>query len=233
MLQVFNAVATNSDPWKNSKRRKALACRELYRHASCAEAWTRELELDHDEAGAKRIELGPVAKLLAPARILTDCKKAYCAELPSKPAVCNQPIPNDNAALVLALTELDAAILSYELDDPEMAKGLAARASFFRVYSIPAEAAALPSASAADEPAPIAVEVFADESLSLNGKTVTQENLAEQVRKLGDPSGLRAVIRADRNAHHGRVIAVLDALKQAGVRKIAFAVSTDAPRAPP
>lgn len=37
-------------------------------------------------------------------------------------------------------------------------------------------------------------------------------------------AGLRAIIRADRAVPWGDVIAVLDALKQAGVAKIAFAV---------
>ena len=35
---------------------------------------------------------------------------------------------------------------------------------------------------------------------------------------------LRAVIRADKTVQHGRVIRVLDLLKQAGVAKIAFGV---------
>ena len=40
---------------------------------------------------------------------------------------------------------------------------------------------------------------------------------------------VRAVIRADKKVEHGRVIRVLDLLKQAGVAKIAFAVAP-APR---
>jgi len=36
---------------------------------------------------------------------------------------------------------------------------------------------------------------------------------------------LRAVIRADKTVEHGRVIHVLDLLKQAGIAKIAFAVT--------
>jgi biopolymer transport protein ExbD len=40
---------------------------------------------------------------------------------------------------------------------------------------------------------------------------------------------IRAVIRADKKVEHGRVINVLDLLKQAGIAKIAFAV-TPAPR---
>ena len=44
---------------------------------------------------------------------------------------------------------------------------------------------------------------------------------------------LRAVIKADAAVTHGRVIHVLDLLKQAHVNKIAFGVTPVAPSAPP
>ena len=44
---------------------------------------------------------------------------------------------------------------------------------------------------------------------------------------------LRAVIKADLSVPHGRVIHVLDLLKQAQVQKIAFGVSPTAPVQPP
>jgi biopolymer transport protein ExbD len=46
---------------------------------------------------------------------------------------------------------------------------------------------------------------------------------------------IRAVIRADKKVEHGRVIHVLDLLRQAGIAKIAFAVTptTKAGEAPP
>jgi biopolymer transport protein ExbD len=44
---------------------------------------------------------------------------------------------------------------------------------------------------------------------------------------------LRAVIKADSAVQHGRVIHVLDLLKQAGVSKIAFGVTPISPVAPP
>jgi biopolymer transport protein ExbD len=40
---------------------------------------------------------------------------------------------------------------------------------------------------------------------------------------------LRAVIRADASVTHGRVIRVLDLLKQAGISKIAFGVARAEP----
>jgi biopolymer transport protein ExbD len=45
----------------------------------------------------------------------------------------------------------------------------------------------------------------------------------------GKNSELRAVIKADAEVKHGRVIHVLDLLKQAGVSKIAFAITPVAP----
>jgi len=41
---------------------------------------------------------------------------------------------------------------------------------------------------------------------------------------------IRAVIRADKKVEHGRVIHVLDLLRQGGIAKIAFAVSPVAPK---
>jgi biopolymer transport protein ExbD len=60
--------------------------------------------------------------------------------------------------------------------------------------------------------------------------------LAKQAK--GKNKDVRAVIRADKKVEHGRVIRVLDLLKQAGVAKIAFAVAPAAreeatPAAPP
>jgi biopolymer transport protein ExbD len=47
--------------------------------------------------------------------------------------------------------------------------------------------------------------------------------LAKEAKKKNDL--VRAVIRADTKVEHGRVIHVLDLLKQSGISKIAFAVS--------
>ena len=60
----------------------------------------------------------------------------------------------------------------------------------------------------------------------------TDREYEHELEKLGGLSERRAVIRADRKASHGRVIEVLDVLKRAGVKKIAFAVNpTAAPAA--
>ncbi len=55
------------------------------------------------------------------------------------------------------------------------------------------------------------------------GNDAVIATLAQEAKK-GNPE-LRAVIRADTKVPHGRVIHVLDLLKQAGLSKIAFAVA--------
>lgn len=71
------------------------------------------------------------------------------------------------------------------------------------------------------------VALTADGKTEVNSKPVANDDaigpLAKQAR--GEHPDLRAVIRADRKVTHGRVIHVLDLLKQNGVAKIAFAVT--------
>lgn len=89
----------------------------------------------------------------------------------------------------------------------------------------------LPKAASGEE-----VQMVFSVELSADGKTRVDSNLVandDAIGKLAKDAkaknkDLRAVIRADKKVEHGRVINVLDLLKQAGVAKIAFAV---APRA--
>lgn len=69
------------------------------------------------------------------------------------------------------------------------------------------------------------VEVAADGTTSVDGKKIAgdDELRAVATRAASNPD-LRAVIMADTAAQHGRVIHVLDILKQAKIGRIAFAV---------
>jgi biopolymer transport protein ExbD len=60
----------------------------------------------------------------------------------------------------------------------------------------------------------------------VDNKTVSDDKavLALAIEALANDKDLRAVIRADKTVQHGRIITVLDLLKQAGVTKIAFGV---------
>ncbi|MBM4374622.1 MAG: biopolymer transporter ExbD [Deltaproteobacteria bacterium] len=71
------------------------------------------------------------------------------------------------------------------------------------------------------------VEVNATGELMVDGRKIIDDKLLidEAKKGLAKNKDLRAVIRADKTVQHGRIIRVLDLLKQAGVSKIAFGVA--------
>jgi biopolymer transport protein ExbD len=71
-----------------------------------------------------------------------------------------------------------------------------------------------------------AIDVAANGELRANGTPVAEEQLKAAAREaLARSPELRAVIRADSSVTYGRVIRVMDLIKQAGITKIAFGVS--------
>lgn len=76
------------------------------------------------------------------------------------------------------------------------------------------------------------VELHAAGELLVNGNKLANDDAIMPLAKeqLAKTPDLRAVIRADTTVQHGRVIRVLDLLKQAGVAKIAFGVSPVPPQ---
>ena len=82
-------------------------------------------------------------------------------------------------------------------------------------------------ASATAMPGVLSVVVTSDGAMSLDGKPARDDDaflaLAREARR-GD-ADIRAVIKADAAAAHGRVIHVLDLLKRAGIARIAFGVT--------
>ena len=89
------------------------------------------------------------------------------------------------------------------------------------------------SASGESTQSIFSVDLAADGAARVDSKGVPNDEgilpLARQAHT--DNKDIRAVIRADRKVEHGRVIHVLDLLKQAGIAKIAFAVSPSAEKA--
>ena len=89
----------------------------------------------------------------------------------------------------------------------------------------------LPKAASGEEVQNVfSVELTVDgktrvDSLAVAGDDAISE-LARQARAKN--KDIRAVIRADKKVEHGRVIRVLDLLKQSGVSRIAFAVAPTA-----
>lgn len=77
------------------------------------------------------------------------------------------------------------------------------------------------------------VEITPDGSISVDGTTLEKvEDLLTKARAAHDANPqVRVSIRADSSVSHGKVMRVVDLLKQAGVSKIAFA-SVEIPREP-
>jgi len=93
----------------------------------------------------------------------------------------------------------------------------------------------LPKASSGVEVQVVfSVVLAADGTTQIDGKTVPNDDAilpaARDAR--AKSADLRAVIKADSAVPHGRVIHVLDLLKQAQIAKIAFGVTPVAPVAP-
>ncbi len=86
----------------------------------------------------------------------------------------------------------------------------------------------LPKAASgeATTPSKLNITILSDGKLNLDGKIVddseVQAKALEEVKKNPD---IQAIISADKDVPHGRVVSVLDVVKGAGVKK--FAISID------
>ena len=93
-----------------------------------------------------------------------------------------------------------------------------------KIMTTPAIAVDLPKANQTEEIQTIlSVGIDADGVVSVDGKRVAIEDLAEQGRRaLKEAPQLRAVIQADGNVPHRRIISVLDRLREASIARVAF-----------
>jgi biopolymer transport protein ExbD len=92
----------------------------------------------------------------------------------------------------------------------------------------------LPTASTGDQITPVfAVTLTVDGVIRVNGQPVAGDGefLARARTEHQLHPDLRAVIQADGDVHHARVVKTMDLLSQAGVTQIAFAVQPE-PAAP-
>ena len=88
----------------------------------------------------------------------------------------------------------------------------------------------LPSAATGEQVTPVfAVTLTRDGVTLINGQTVPDDAafLARAQAEHGTRPELRAVIQADGQVRHARVVKVMDLLSQAGVTQIAFAVQPE------
>jgi biopolymer transport protein ExbD len=214
-------------PTAPARSHESLACAQLYRHTRCGDAWRAELRLaDQTSRGG---DVRTVERLPDATRIAQACADAYCGELGTKPLLCKGPPPTGNAELVEALRELDDAILTRELSDARTARTLAHRALVFRSVAVPLDLAPPPGKRLSV----LTLDMAANGNVFLDGSAVTFEQLPAALSKLEGLEERRATIRADGAVPHGKVIAALDVLKRAGVRKVSFAVSPGKDEATP
>lgn len=86
----------------------------------------------------------------------------------------------------------------------------------------------LPKAGSADKttPSKLNVTITADGTISLNGKQTTTEalNAYSKDQSTKDPD-VEAIIAADKDVTHGKVVSVIDAIKSGGVKKFAITIN--------
>lgn len=101
-----------------------------------------------------------------------------------------------------------------------------------KIMVTPAVPLDLPEASQSEELQTVfAVSVEPGGTLQVDGAPVAADALERRARQaLENEPGLRAVIQADGEVRHKRVIAVLDALKSAGLTRVAFATRAEQPQ---
>lgn len=86
----------------------------------------------------------------------------------------------------------------------------------------------LPKAATGESttPSKLNISIGKDGQLNMDGKTVTEDEIqAKSVEEIKKNPEAQAIISADKDVPHGRVISILDRVKAAGVKK--FAISID------
>lgn len=86
----------------------------------------------------------------------------------------------------------------------------------------------LPKAASGDQTAPskLNIALTADGRINLNGSFVKEQDVQTRaVEEVGKNPDVQAIISADKDVPHGKVVGLLDIVKGAGVKK--FAISID------
>ncbi len=96
---------------------------------------------------------------------------------------------------------------------------------FVRHPSIPLDQPAPSHESGSRDPAVVSIILFADGRTKIDEDSLASDDAILEVARRRAGPDTRAVIKADASVSHGRVIHVLDLLKQAGLTKIAFGVT--------
>ncbi len=91
----------------------------------------------------------------------------------------------------------------------------------------PSIAVNLPKSGTGDDTAPseLAISIRADGSLALNGKPSDEASVNAYAADLAAKKpDVQAIISADKDVPHGRVVGVIDAVKSGGVKKFAITI---------
>jgi biopolymer transport protein ExbD len=96
---------------------------------------------------------------------------------------------------------------------------------FVRHPSIPLDQPGPSHESGSHDPAVVSIILFADGRTKIDEDSLASDDAILEVARRRAGPDTRAVIKADASVSHGRVIHVLDLLKQAGLTKIAFGVT--------
>lgn len=86
----------------------------------------------------------------------------------------------------------------------------------------------LPKAASGDQTAPskLNIALTADGRINLNGSFVSEEDVkSKALEEVAKNTDVQAIISADKDVPHGKVVGVLDIVKGSGVKK--FAISID------
>lgn len=169
-----------------------------------------------------RVSVGIVCALLG---TYLGCAGAPvpCAEVPAPPASSAAP-----SSVTASSQPAPPATGVIHFDIPRAGSG---RALAPPAVPPPPGTPDLPSARTHDDLATVAhVRLTGDGKIRLRDEEIDVPRILVEARLLlrADPE-VRVVIQADRNVSYGRVIEVMDSLRQAGITRIAFAVQVAPP----
>lgn len=85
----------------------------------------------------------------------------------------------------------------------------------------------LPKAASGEDttPSQLTISVTADGQALLNGKIATDQEITDFSKKsVAEKPEIQAIISADKEVSHGRVITIIDLVKSAGITKFAITI---------
>lgn len=85
----------------------------------------------------------------------------------------------------------------------------------------------LPKSGTGDDttPSELTISITSDGSLMLNGKPTDETSINQYAQQLASKRpDVQAIISADKDVPHGRVVGIIDAVKSGGVKKFAITI---------